>query len=157
MVPELCYASVLGHKRKVLSLPSGDPHEDPPLVISFLWSSLLSASAMEALECLWESVEVAVVGGTESAEVEGTEMVVKDDDFMFAMGCATCTACARCACVHASRWEGNSSSASLAGSRTLLEAIRVRLVLSVSFEPVGWAMVEEHELRESDCECACQR
>ena len=59
---------------------------------------------------------MAVVGGTESAEVEGTEMVMKDDDFVFAVGCATCMACTRCACVHASRWEGNSSSASLAGS-----------------------------------------
>ena len=36
----------------------------------------------------------------------------------------------------------NSSLASLAGSRTLVEAVRVRLVVSVLFEPEGWAIFD---------------
>jgi len=77
---------------------------------------------------------------------EGAEDVkeVVEDDAVFAMGG---TACARCACVCASRWESNSSSASLAISRTFLDGTRICLVFSVtkSFEPERWAMVSNAE------------
>lgn len=157
MVPELCHASVIGCDRKVKSLPPVGLQDDPTLLISTSWLSSSSASATETQERLRESAKVVIVegaegvevegvgvegakvegAGVEGTEVEGTEAVAEDN----AVNAVVCAACARCACVRASRWEGSSSSASLAGSRTLLEAIRVRLVFSALFEPDGWAMV----------------
>lgn len=81
-------------------------------------------------------------------EDEGTafaDTTVGDDEAVFADAAVeddVAVARWRRACVCASRWEGNSCSASLAGSRTLVEATRVRLVISVLLESEGWTIFD---------------
>ena len=81
-------------------------------------------------------------------EDDGTafaDTAVEDDGAMFADATVeddAAMACWRRACVCASRWEGNSCSASLAGSRTFVEATRVRLVIPVLFESEGWVVFD---------------
>ena len=105
-------------------------------------SASQALSATEGLGRLRECAEGV------SVEDDGTafaDTAVEDDGAMFADAAAeddAAMACWRRACVCASRWEGNSCSASLAGSRTFVEATRVRLVISVLFESEGWVIVD---------------
>lgn len=137
------------------SLPPVDPHDDSALVVLISSPSVLLPSS----PCT-SAIELEVRERLQEGAEDAKELVPVEDDAALALGCTVATAaCARCASVCASRWENNSSSASLATSRTFLDGTRIRLAFSVtkSFEPDRWAMVSSVESASGSVPSECRQ